>query len=72
MLTALWGNVSFFVAHFKLNMEIYFAIDVRFFLKTQIILYRNMKFMKWSPPGRRKLTWAEGIRGLMGEKGLED
>jgi len=30
---------------------------------------------KWSPPGRRKrgkpkLTWAEGIRGLMGEKGL--
>jgi len=31
--------------------------------------------MKWSPPGRRKrgrpkLTWAEGIKGLMGEKGL--
>jgi len=31
--------------------------------------------MKWSPPGRRKRgrpkhTWAEGIRGLMGEKGL--
>ena len=31
--------------------------------------------MKWSPPGRRKrgrpkLTWAEGIRGLLGEKGL--
>jgi len=31
--------------------------------------------MKWSPPGRRKrgrpkLTWAEEIRGLMGEKGL--
>jgi len=31
--------------------------------------------MKWSPRGRRKrgrpkLTWAEGIRGLMGEKGL--
>ena len=31
--------------------------------------------MKWRPPGRRKrgrpkLTWAEGIRGLMGEKGL--
>ena len=31
--------------------------------------------MKWSPPGRRKqgrpkLTWAQGIRGLMGEKGL--
>ena len=31
--------------------------------------------MKWSPPGRRKLgrpklTWAEGIRGLMGGKGL--
>jgi len=30
---------------------------------------------KWSPPGRRKrgrpkATWAEGIRGLMGEKGL--
>jgi hypothetical protein len=33
------------------------------------------KLMKWSPPGRRKLgrpelTWAKGIRGLMGEKGL--
>jgi hypothetical protein len=31
--------------------------------------------MKWRPPGRRKrgrpkLTWTEGIRGLMGEKGL--
>jgi len=31
--------------------------------------------MKCSPPGRRKrgrpkLTWPEGIRGLMGEKGL--
>jgi len=30
---------------------------------------------KWRLPGRRKLgrpkiTWAEGIRGLMGEKGL--
>jgi hypothetical protein len=29
--------------------------------------------MKWSQPGRRKrgrhkLTWAEGIRGLMGER----
>ena len=31
--------------------------------------------MIWTPPGRRKrgrpkLNWAEGIRGLMGEKGL--
>jgi hypothetical protein len=31
--------------------------------------------MKWRPPerrkrGRPKLTWAEGIRGLMAEKGL--
>jgi hypothetical protein len=31
--------------------------------------------MKWRPPGRRKrgrpkLTWAEGIRRLMGEKVL--
>ena len=31
--------------------------------------------MKWRPQGRRKrhrtkLTWAEGIRGLMGEKRL--
>jgi hypothetical protein len=30
---------------------------------------------EWHPPGRRKpdrpkLTWAEKIRGLMGEKGL--
>jgi len=33
--------------------------------------------MKWRPPGRGKrgrpkLTWAEGIRGLRGEKGLMD
>jgi hypothetical protein len=33
------------------------------------------KFMKWRPLGRRKrgrpkLTWAEGIKGLMGEKVL--
>ena len=33
------------------------------------------KVMKWSPPGKRKrggpkATWAEGIRGLMGEKWL--
>jgi len=33
------------------------------------------EIVKWSPPGRRKrgrrkLTWTEGIRGLMGEKGL--
>jgi hypothetical protein len=33
------------------------------------------EIMKWRPPGRRrrgrpKLTWAEGIRGLMGGKGL--
>ena len=31
--------------------------------------------MKWNPPGRRKrgrpkASWAERIRGLMGEKGL--
>jgi hypothetical protein len=31
--------------------------------------------MKWRPPGKRKgerpkLTWAEGIRGLMGGKGV--
>jgi len=31
--------------------------------------------MKWSPPGRRKrgrpkANWVEGIRGLLGEKGL--
>jgi len=35
----------------------------------------SKEVMKWSPPGRRKrgrpkLTWAERIRGLMGEKGL--
>jgi hypothetical protein len=33
------------------------------------------KVMQWRPPGRTKrsrpkLTWAEGTRGLMGEKGL--
>jgi len=35
------------------------------------------KVMKWSPPGRRKrgrpkATWAYGIRGLLGEKGLKE
>jgi hypothetical protein len=35
----------------------------------------SKEVMKWRPPGRRKrgrpkLTWEEGIRGLMGEKGL--
>jgi len=35
------------------------------------------EIMKWSPPGRRKqgrpkLTWAEGIRVMMGEKGLKE
>jgi hypothetical protein len=34
-------------------------------------------FMKWRPSGRRKrgrskLTWAEGIRGVMGEMEVED
>jgi hypothetical protein len=33
--------------------------------------------LKWRPlgrrkPGRPKLTWAEGIRGMMGEKGLKE
>jgi len=33
--------------------------------------------MKWRPPGRGKRgtpkrTWADGIRGLMGEKGLTE
>jgi len=33
--------------------------------------------MIWCPPGRKnrgrpKLTWEEGIRGLMGEKGLTE
>ena len=37
----------------------------------------NKEVMKWRPPGRRKrgrskLTWTEGIRGLMGEKGLRE
>jgi len=35
------------------------------------------KVMKWSPPGRRKrgrpkATWEEGIRGVVGEKGLKE
>jgi hypothetical protein len=35
----------------------------------------SVEVMKWRPPGRRKrgrlkLSWAEGIRGLMGKKGL--
>jgi len=33
--------------------------------------------LEWGPSGRRergrpKLTWAEGIRGMMGEKGLKE
>jgi hypothetical protein len=35
----------------------------------------SKEVMKWRPPGRRKrgtpkLTWAAGIRGLIGEKGI--
>jgi hypothetical protein len=35
----------------------------------------SKEVMKWHPPGRRKrgrpkLIWVQGIRGLMGEKGL--
>jgi len=37
----------------------------------------SKEVMKWRPPGKRKrgrpkLTWAEGVRGLMGEKGLTE
>ena len=37
----------------------------------------SKKVTKCRPPGRRKrgrpkLTWAEGIRGLMGENGLKE
>jgi hypothetical protein len=33
--------------------------------------------LEWRPPGRRKrgrpkLTWAEGIRGMMAENGLQE
>jgi hypothetical protein len=33
--------------------------------------------LEWRPPGKRKtgrpkLTWAEGIKGMMGEKGLQE
>jgi hypothetical protein len=36
----------------------------------------SKEVMKWRPLGRRKrgrlkLTWAEGIKGLMGEKGID-
>jgi len=36
---------------------------------------RVPEVIKWRPPGKRKggrpkLTWAEGIKGLMGERGL--
>jgi hypothetical protein len=35
----------------------------------------SKEVMKWRPPGRKKRgrskrNWVEGIRGLMGEKGL--
>ena len=43
--------------------------------RVELYLYLPKEVMKWRPQGRRKggrpkLTWAEGIRGLMGEKGL--
>jgi len=55
--------------------------DLATFIFCLIIVFLTLFFleireaMKWSPSGRRKrgrpkLTWAEGIRGLMGEKGL--
>jgi hypothetical protein len=37
----------------------------------------SKEVLEWRPSGRRKrgrpkLTWAEGIRGMMGEKGLQE
>ena len=66
----------------KMNVVRYLLDDIE---TKQLQLYGHVQrmeegrfpkeVMEWSPPGRRKqrrskLTWAEGVRGLMGEKGL--
>jgi hypothetical protein len=66
----------------KMNVEISLLDDIK---TKQLQKYGHVQrmedgrlpkeVMKWRPPGRRKrgrpkLTWAEGIRGLMGEKGI--
>jgi hypothetical protein len=38
---------------------------------------KRKEVLEWRPPGRRKrgrpkLTWAEGIRGMMAKKGLKE
>jgi hypothetical protein len=65
-----------------MNVTRYLLADIK---TRQLQWYRHVQrmkegrlpkeVMKWHPPGRRKqgrakLTWAEGIRGLTGEKRL--
>jgi len=64
----------------KMNVERFLLLDIK---TKQLQWYGHVQRRKrgdyqknlWSPPGRRKrgrpkLTWAEGIRGLMRENGL--
>ena len=71
--------------YYSLTMDITDSSDIYIYIHIQLPCYGHIQrmeeerlpkeVMKWRPPGRRKLgrpklTWAEGIRGLMGEKGL--
>jgi len=71
--------------HTHTHIYIYIYIHIYVYKTKQLQWYGHVQrmeerrlpkeVMKWRPTGRRKLgrpklTWAEGIRGLMGEKGL--
>jgi hypothetical protein len=53
--------------------NISFDASIVIYIYIYIYIYVTKEVMKWRPLGRRKrgrpkLTWAEGIKGLMGEK----
>jgi hypothetical protein len=76
------NNLPFSNIILKMNVERSLLTDIK---TKQLQWYGHVQRMeegrltkeviKWRPPGRRKqgrpkLTWAEGIRGLMGERRL--
>ena len=70
-------KLIYFIIKFKLLNVIYTYKQLKWYGHVQIMEERRLpkQAMKGNPPGRRKrgrpkLTWVEGIRGLMGEKGL--
>jgi len=70
-------NIRNIIIEQKMNVDDIKTKQLKWYGHIQRMEERRLlkEVMKWSPPGRRKrgrpkLTLAEGIRGLMGEKGL--